>query len=354
MKVLYLILLWSSLYLSGMSSDNRQLLLCPTRKATVQAQVPQSLKTCVFCDPEILAKNYIIYENEENDVRIMMNKFPYFDFDQGYHLLIMPISHKLSFDEFSTEGLAEQLNIAQYIDAQLYHDAYSQGYFINLGEGGGQSVPHVHSHIQAFMEKPMSLPEMMKHKESSTNNIEYAFASVQSKLDSLENASVTCRESLCTQEDCYVCSMIDGEKKDEDKNFVVFRGKYNLVCIAHFPQIAAHIVVIPYNHSHTLKDLTSQEFLENIQLSLFLLPALKEYTQKNIRQWTGHNIFIKSLSALSLQQDKNNHHIYTSILPRTTISSPSATICQHACKLDFDAPNLFIYLKEYMKNYRTT
>jgi len=333
-----------------MSPDNRQLLVCPSRKATVQAQVPQTLKTCVFCDPEILAKNYIICENKENDVRIMMNKFPYFDFDQGYHLLIMPISHKISFDEFSPEGLAEQLKIAQQIDSKLYEDAYSQGYFINLGEGGGQSVPHLHSHIQAFMENPLPLPEMIKHKDSLTNNIEYAFASAQSNLDSLENVLIADRKTNCTKDDCYACCVIAGEEND-DKNFVIFRGKHNLVCIAHFPQIAAHIVVIPYNHSHTLKDLTSQEFLENIQLSLFLLPALKEYTQKNIRQWTGNNIFIKSLSALCLQQDKDDYHLYTSIMPRTTISSPSATICQHACKLDFDAPNLFIYLKEYMNNY---
>lgn len=299
MNKLCAIMLGLSLSLFAMEDENRQLLLCPQRKATVQAHVPQATKTCVFCDPAILAQNYIISEDAAKDCRIMMNKFPYFDFSQGHHLLIMPITHMLSFNDFSSAGLAHQIDAARFITNQFYHDSYSQEYFTNLGEGW-QSVPHVHSHIQAFIAPPLSLPAMESLKKLPTNNIDDACALVKEKLLS-RDFLIPEREILCTHDDCYCCSIIKNTE-DDDKNFVIGRFKHNLVCLAHFPRIAAEIVVVPYNHGHALHDLMSEELLENMTLAFFLLPKLKAYVQENVRQWKGDNIFTKSIGGKATQQ----------------------------------------------------
>lgn len=340
-KLLFCLALYSFVSLYSMAPRGKQLLLCPKRKEAVQTQIPSGI--CPFCDEENLAKNYVVKEDEENDCRIMMNKFPYFDFSQGYHLLIMPIAHKTSFMEFSQKGFAAQLNEALRINAQFYPGSYSESYFIHLGEGGGQSVPHLHSHVQTFIQKPLSLPETIENKNAASNNMEHAFETVKLKL--AENILPEARESSCNYEDCYSCSIINHPENDE-KNFVIGRFKHNLVCLAHFPEIAAHIVVIPYHHGHALKELRLEEWLENITLALSILPKLKVYVQTKVRQWTGDNTFTKSLGDKASDEEKNKYHLYTSIMPRTTIHSSSGTIDGQVCKLDYDAVDLFQYLKK--------
>lgn len=328
-------------------AHGRQLLICPGRKATVHAQVPQSAKRCPFCDEEILSKNFIVSEDYDNDVRIMMNRFPYGDFCQVHHILIMPISHKLSYSEFSQKELQAQVDVARYVSEQLYDDSYSQEYLTNLGEGGGQSVPHLHNHQLIFVLPPLSLPDLIKTKvASSVNSIEGAFELVKTKLISQKNTQKTLSQSACANENCYYCSIINNQEND-DENFVIGRFKHNVICLAHFPNIAAQVIVVPYNHCHALKDLSSEQLLENMTLSLYLLPKLKMYVQERVRQWKGDNIFTKSVGGKSSDEEKNDYHLYTSIMPRTVISSPSGTIDGNSCKLDFDPEDLFWYLKEF-------
>ena len=86
MIVFYCLLILSIISLSVMELQDRQLLLCPHRKAMVQTQVSQSPNVCVFCDPMILAQNYIINEDEESNVRIMMNQLDFDPIDSFLYL----------------------------------------------------------------------------------------------------------------------------------------------------------------------------------------------------------------------------------------------------------------------------
>lgn len=344
MNKLLIIVLGLSLSIVAMEDGSCQLLLCPKRKATVQSQIPQSSEVCVFCDSEILAKNYIVREIPAQNCRIMMNKFPYFDFSQGYHVLIMPITHRLSFNDFSSIELAGQIDTARFISARLYSDCFSQEYFTNLGEGW-QSVPHVHSHIQSFIVPPLPLSATVNLRKASTNTIDAAFASVKEKL-ATQDFSIPERDDLCVHDECYCCSIIKNSDND-DENFVIGRFKHNLICLAHFPRVAAEVVIVPYNHGHSLHHLNSEELLENMKLAFLLLPILKSYVQENVRQWKGDNIFTKSIGGKAAQENKEIYHLYTSVMSRTIISSPSGTVDGNSCKLDFDPADLFNYLKKY-------
>src|ERR1700752_5083156 len=68
--------------------------ICPARKeyiAKKNENNAQEKPICFFCDENNMKTNKIVDENKKINVRIMMNKSPYFSFDQGFHVLFMPI-----------------------------------------------------------------------------------------------------------------------------------------------------------------------------------------------------------------------------------------------------------------------
>ena len=61
----------------GMENKRCQLDFCPTRKAYYQqvAVNQQNQKPlCFFCDPDTLQTNYILREDDQSNIREMMNK----------------------------------------------------------------------------------------------------------------------------------------------------------------------------------------------------------------------------------------------------------------------------------------
>jgi len=236
-----------SVTLFGMENKGAQLELCSYRKIyerpkilTTQKESGQSeavvSKPCVFCDSKILATNYVLLEDKDHDVRVMMNKFPYFDFDQGSHLLIMPISHKEHPSEFSHKELAEQVKTLKELAMKLYDNAYAQEYCASWGAISGQSQPHWHGHLKNYVQLPMSLPEKMKsQKNTRIHTIEQAFNEVKVVLESTKNSSLSSQIILYNGLECDCCLVKDNQDNDEN-NFVVERFKHNYICLSHYPR----------------------------------------------------------------------------------------------------------------------
>src|SRR5438445_10542826 len=109
--------------LFAMENKDCQFDICPKRTAYYQqsaANNQSQKKICFFCEAESLTNNFIISENIQSDVRVMMNKTPYPDFDQAIHLLIMPISHKELPSDFSQKELIEQSGAVQWLSKKLH------------------------------------------------------------------------------------------------------------------------------------------------------------------------------------------------------------------------------------------
>jgi len=329
----------------AMDPKGKQIELSAARHAYTQKPKNDSTGTCVFCDPVSLKENYILQENEADDVRIMMNKNPYFNWDQGHHLLIMPMTHKLDFAEFSRQELMQQTRAARYLSALLYEDSYTQEYVTNLGLNGGQSVPHLHNHIKAYVQPPMSLPEMVDHyKDSPTNNIAFAFELLKAKLASSVEFFVESNSSSVTHDGCYCCSI--SNNLDDERNFIIKRFKHNLVCVAHFPNVAAELIVMPYDHVHSIKDLSPEALCENMALAVTFLPLLREYVNKNVRECKSGNVYTKSLGGKASEKKKQKYHVYTSVMARTAISSTPGTLEGNSQKIECDPVALFQYFKQ--------
>jgi diadenosine tetraphosphate (Ap4A) HIT family hydrolase len=328
----------------AMDPKGSQLELCASRRAYIQGQKSQPSQSCVFCDAKVLAQNHILIENFRDDVRIMMNKNPYFPFDQGYHLLIMPISHKEQPADFSQRELAQQTYTALFLSVKLHNGSYSQEYFTNWGKLSGQSVLHWHSQMKVYTKPALSLPESARnYKDSSTNNIESALALVRSKLA----LSIIPLDVKTYTFDACKCCCVRESHGDDENNFVIGRFKYNLVCLSHYPNTAAEVAVIPYRHIAAMKDLCPEELRENMALSMALLPTLKTYAENSIRDCDGGNIYTKSMGSEAPMEMQKNHHVCTLVMPRTVIAATPGTLEGNSCKLDFDPGHLFAYLKEF-------
>lgn len=344
--------------LFGMMSNDCQLDMCPTRKAyqrpqiitnnkeSVQLESTATKQICVFCDSKILETNHIISEDKEHDVRVMMNKFPYCDFDQGRHLLLMPISHKEHPNEFSHNELAKQGDAVQKLSAQLYDEAYTQEYFINWGKISGQSQPHFHGQFKSYIKAPMSLPERMEsQKNSQIKTTEQAFEAVKIVLESAKNISVSSQQAtLFNDSECNCCNVKNNADNDEN-NFVIARFKHNYICLSHHPRWPGEIAIVPNNHVASLKDLSQEALQENMILAMALLPKMREYAHEHIRECDGGNVFIKSMGNKASNKKKSKYHVHTLIIPRTTVPLIPGSMDGNSTKIDCDPLHLFEYLK---------
>ena len=331
----------------AMELELKQFELCAGRRAYIQGQRNNPPKVCVFCDEAVLAQNYIVQEDKENDVRIMMNKNPYFPFAQGHHLLVMPLSHKELSTDFSKKELVQQVAAAHTLSAKLYQGSFSQEYFTNWGKLAGQSVPHWHNQLKIYTQPACSLPERIQRSQNAQiNNIEDAFELVKSKLASSQAELLSFKGHGAIQYGCDCCSVFS--KPEEDKeNLVLGRFEHNLVCVAPYPHTVAEIAVVPYKHVASLTFLSPEELTENMVLAMALLPKVKEYAEKNIRDCDGGNLYTKSIGGQVTGNELQKYHLHTLVMPRTTIAGTPGTLEGNSCKLDFDPMHFFTEFKAF-------
>ncbi|HSC25058.1 MAG TPA: hypothetical protein VLB80_02475 [Candidatus Babeliales bacterium] len=341
--------------LFGMSPRSAQLEVCGTlRKEYNQEYIQHMLQdpeACFFCDPNVLSTNYILYESYENNIRVMINKYPHFDFDQGYHLLIMPISHKGSTTDFSKEELMSLAKVIHDYSGKLYPTAYSQEFFMNWGSVAGQSIPHGHGQFKSYVKPPQSLSEQLQaEKNSYITNIEDAYAALKVVLNS-DYGKITPDVIVYGNEKCDCCAVENNEMMDEI-NLVIGRFKYNYVCLSHYPSMPAEISIVPNQHVSALKDLPLDALQENMILSIALLSIVEEYAQKNIFECGGSSLYIKSIGAKTSNVEKSKYHVHTVVTPRTKMQPTLGAFSGNSFKLDIDPVHFAEYLKakvDYLK-----
>ncbi|HSC25059.1 MAG TPA: hypothetical protein VLB80_02480 [Candidatus Babeliales bacterium] len=338
--------------LFGMNPKLAQLEICgDLRKKYVSETIVNkpTISVCHFCDKDILAANFIIYEDHKKDMRVMTNKNPYFDFEQGDHLLFMTISHEENPANLSREQLIHQTDAVQQFSADLYEDAYTQEYFTNWGKIAGQSVPHWHSQFKNYVKPPQSLPEQMKARQNYTiKNGKEAYEVLKNLLYSKKNIQTSSGTVIpCDTTECTCCSVKDTPVKDND-NFVIERFDYNYVCLSHHPSTAGEISVVPNQHVSAIKDLSPDVLRENMILATALLPIMQKYAQENIRECGGGNLYTKSMGGKASIDVKAKYHVHTVVIPRTTIQPTPGTIDGNSAKLDVDPIELANYLKKHV------
>jgi ATP adenylyltransferase len=73
------------------------------------------------------------------------------------------------------------------------------------------------------------------------------------------------------------CIFCDLPKEDKDKqNYIIYRGKKNLIMLNSYPYNPGHLLVAPYRHVASLEELTETERNEHFTLVSRCITVLKE------------------------------------------------------------------------------
>lgn len=73
---------------------------------------------------------------------------------------------------------------------------------------------------------------------------------------------------------CLFCSIAKA-KSDDEKNLLVWRGKYCFVVMNRFPYNSGHVMVVPYKHTATMEKFTDNENLEFMKVITQCITSLK-------------------------------------------------------------------------------
>ncbi len=71
---------------------------------------------------------------------------------------------------------------------------------------------------------------------------------------------------------CIFCKL--PRKKDDRKNLIIYRGKYNFIILNKFPYNNGHLMIVPYRHLKELSRLKDQENAEMMRLAGLAIDAL--------------------------------------------------------------------------------
>jgi ATP adenylyltransferase len=74
--------------------------------------------------------------------------------------------------------------------------------------------------------------------------------------------------------DCIFCRA--SSEKDDEKNYVIQRGKFSFAMLNAFPYTTGHLMIAPYDHSAHLEKAKPEVLLEIMQIAQKCINALRE------------------------------------------------------------------------------
>jgi ATP adenylyltransferase len=100
------------------------------------------------------------------------------------------------------------------------------------------------------------------------------------------------------------------QAKDDDKHFIVWRGKHCFVIMNLFPYNSGHLMIVPYRQASSFDELTSPELAEIMQTAQRAMKALN-----TVMRPQGYNFGANIGRASGAGVDD---HIHFHIVPRWT------------------------------------
>ena len=74
--------------------------------------------------------------------------------------------------------------------------------------------------------------------------------------------------------DCIFCAK--AREREDEKNFVLFRGQHSFILLNAYPYAAGHLMVAPYQHIGTLEALPEEVTSEMMELAKRSISALRQ------------------------------------------------------------------------------
>lgn len=106
---------------------------------------------------------------------------------------------------------------------------------------------------------------------------------------------------------CVFC-VIGEDRENDERNLVVFRGRFNFVVLNLYPYISGHLLIVPYQH---LGELDSAP--KNVTDELMDLTKRSQTALRNVYNPDGYNVGMNLGAAAGAGKPD---HIHAHILPR--------------------------------------
>jgi len=107
-------------------------------------------------------------------------------------------------------------------------------------------------------------------------------------------------------EGCFLCEK--SRQASDAENYILFRGKYNLVILNSYPYNPGHLMIAPYRHVANLEELAGEELHEHFEIVSRSLKVLKQAFNP-----AGFNIGMNLGRVAGAGLDE---HIHTHVVPR--------------------------------------
>lgn len=140
--------------------------------------------------------------------------------------------------------------------------------------------------------------------------------------------------------ECIFCSKI--KSKNDRKNFIIYRGKYNFIMLNLYPYSNGHLMVAPYRHVDKLYKLIQDELTE-----LFNLVAKMTKILEKVYKIQGCNVGINIGKAAGAGIEG---HIHVHIVPRWLGDTNFMPIIANTKVIPEDLKTTYKLLKKGVEN----
>jgi ATP adenylyltransferase len=106
---------------------------------------------------------------------------------------------------------------------------------------------------------------------------------------------------------CFLCVT---DSKSDNKDFIIYRGKYSFIIMNHYPYNAGHLLIAPYRHIGQVEKITQNEVSE-----IFLLVQKSIIAMKKAYCPHGYNI---GLNIGKIAGAGVPGHLHVHLIPRWT------------------------------------
>jgi ATP adenylyltransferase len=105
---------------------------------------------------------------------------------------------------------------------------------------------------------------------------------------------------------CVLCAK--HTQSDDEKNFILYRGQLNFVMLNLYPYNPYHLMVVPYQHTSVIENLTDEERNEHFEIVSRCVAVLRKELNP-----AGFNVGINmgAVAGAGIED-----HIHTHIIPR--------------------------------------
>jgi len=138
---------------------------------------------------------------------------------------------------------------------------------------------------------------------------------------------------------CFLCYSY--KSRDDDKNFVVYRGKFSFVVMNIFPYNNGHLMVAPIRHLKNITSLTEEEDREIMELIKKSVKVLKKLLKPD-----GFNIGLNlgKMAGAGLE-----NHIHFHIVPRWNGDTNFMPVISNTKVIPQSLSELYLKLTEEFK-----